>query len=338
MQYMPQTFRGLASVAAAAALLLAGAAGAATAAMLEKVDGFPDRPFTVIVPYGAGGGSDQLSRAWGAALEKVTGAGVQVVNKPGGGGMAAVPDFMAAPKDGYTILESIDDAVTNYVSGKLKENPAEDWEPICMTQITFSQLYIRPDDERFSDWESFLEYAKAHPNELTIANVGNLGSMERVNMKLLSDQLGFQVKQVAFDKPSERYAALIGAQVDALFEQPGDVRNFLDAGKMEPILTFYPKRPSAFSDTPTVHQVGGDFEPLLRFRGFYTHPAVPADRRAYLEEACKLAFDTDSFQKFNRSKYMQLINSYRDTEGSKKLIRGAIETYTEVYKEMGLIE
>ena len=326
MHYLPRTLRSLATAAAGAALLLAGTAGGATAAMLEKVDGFPDRPFTIIVPYGAGGGSDQLSRAWGAALEKVTGAGVQVVNKPGGGGMAAVPDFMAAPKDGYTILESIDDAVTNHVSGKLRENPAEDWEPICMTQITFSQLYIRPDDERFSDWNSFLEY------------VGNLGSMERVNMKLLGDQLGFQVKQVAFDKPSERYAALIGAQVDALFEQPGDVRNFLDAGKMEPILTFYPKRPSAFSDTPTVHDVGGDFEPLLRFRGFYTHPAVPADRRAYLEEACKLAFDTDSFQKFNRSKYMQLINSYRDTAGSKKLIRGAIETYTQVYKEMGLIE
>ena len=151
---------------------------------------------------------------------------------------------MTAPADGYTLLESIDDAVTNHVSGKLAENPGVDWEPLCMAQVTFSQIYIRPDDERFSDWESFVAYAKE--NEVSIANVGNLGSMERINMLKIEEALGFETNQIAFDKPAERYAALIGAQVDALFEQPGDVRNFLDAGQMTPVLSIYPERPDAF--------------------------------------------------------------------------------------------
>ena len=302
----------------------------------EKPADFPERPLTMIVPYGAGGGSDQLSRAMAAAMEPGLGQPIQVVNKPGGGGMAAVPDFMTAPADGYTILESIDDAVTNYVAGKLKENPGENWEPLCMAQITFSQIYIRPDDDRFSDWDSFLAYAK--DNEVTLANLGNAGSMERINMKKLEDALGFTTNQIAFDKPAERYAALIGAQVDALFEQPGDVRNFLDAGQMVPILTIYPERPEAFADVSTHQEAGADFEALLRFRGFYIHPDVPEDRKRYLEETCKEGFDSADFQAFNESKYMTLIDSYRDTAGSKELIAGAVDTYTAVYKEIGLIE
>jgi tripartite-type tricarboxylate transporter receptor subunit TctC len=309
---------------------------AATAAAQEKPADFPERPLTMIVPYGAGGGSDQLSRAMAAAMEPILGQPIQVVNKPGGGGMAAVPDFMTAPADGYTILESIDDAVTNYVAGKLKEHPGEDWAPLCMAQITFSQIYIRPDDPRFSDWESFLAHAKE--NQTTLANLGNAGSMERINMKKLEEALGFETNQIAFDKPAERYAALIGAQVDALFEQPGDVRNFLDAGQMVPILTIYPERPEAFAYTPTHLEAGADFEALLRFRGFYVTPGVPEDRKRFLEAACQEGFDSAEFQAFNESKYMTLIDSYRDAAGSKELIAKAVDTYAEVYKEIGLIE
>ena len=308
----------------------------AAAVAQEKPADFPERPLTMIVPYGAGGGSDQLSRAMAAAMEPALGQPIQVVNKPGGGGMAAVPDFMTAPADGYTILESIDDAVTNYVAGKLAEHPGEDWEPLCMAQITFSQIYVRPDDERFTDWESFLAYAKE--NEVALANLGNAGSMERINMKKLEDALGFATNQIAFDKPAERYAALIGAQVDALFEQPGDVRNFLDAGQMVPILTIYPERPEAFADVPTHQEAGAEFDALLRFRGFYVHPDVPEDRKRFLEATCKEGFDSAEFQTFNESKYMTLIDSYRDTAGSKELIAGAVDTYTTVYKEIGLID
>jgi tripartite-type tricarboxylate transporter receptor subunit TctC len=323
---------------AASAAVIGSALSPQGALALDKPGGFPERPVTIIVPYGAGGGSDQLSRAMASALEKVMGVGVQVVNKPGGGGMAAVPDFMNAPKDGYTILETIDNSVSNFVSGKLKENPGKDWVPLCMAQITFSQIYVRPDDSRFPDWKAFVAYAKANPGKLTIANVGNIGSMERVNMLKIERALGFKTNQIAFDKPAERYAALIGAQVDALFEQPGDVRSFLDAGQMKPILTVFDRRPAAFADVPTVKDVGADFEPLLRFRGFYTHPDVPKERQAYLEAACKEAFNSDRFQAFNKSKYMHLIDSYRDTAGSRKLIDGAIATYRAVYKEMGLIK
>ena len=303
---------------------------------LDKPGGFPERPLTIIVPYGAGGGSDQLSRAMAASLEDVVGVGVQVVNKPGGGGLAAVPDFMTAPADGYTILEAIDNAISNHAVGKLKEHPGTDWTPLCMAQITFSQVYIRPDDDRFSDWDSFVAYAK--DNTVKVANVGNLGSMERVNMLKIEQAQGFESNQIAFDKPAERYAALIGGHVDALFEQPGDVRNFLEAGQMKPIVTLLKEKPEAFADVPSMADAGIDFEPLMRFRGFWTHANTPDDRKQYLEAACKEAFDSDGFQAFNEKKYMTVIDSYRDTAGSVELINNSVDTYKGVYKEIGLIK
>jgi len=76
---------------------------------------------------------------------------------------------------------------------------------------------------------------------------------------------------------------------------------------------------------------------LYVLRGFYALPDVPEDRRKYLEAAMRAAFDSEGVQNFNQKKYMHLIDSYRDTAGSKKLIGNAIETYKAVYREMGLI-
>lgn len=302
----------------------------------EPPEGFPERPLEIIVPYGTGGGSDQLSRAMANAIEEVSGTSVQVTNKPGGGGLAAIPDFMAAPKDGYTMLESIDAVATNYAAGRMEQHPTEDIQPLAIAQITFNQLYIRPNDDRFSNFEEFVAYAQDNPGKLTVANVGNQGSMERINMFLLEQDLDFETKQIAFDEPSERYASVIGGHIDALFEQPGDVRQFLEADRLKPIVTFFDSRPSAFSEVPTHSEVGADFTALNRFRGFWTHPDVPEARKAYLEALIGAAWQTDSFQEFNRTKFMHLVNSYRDSEGATQLINNAIETYTKVYEEIGI--
>ena len=321
------------------AMLAASAFCATTATadeMLKKPDGFGNRPLTMIVPFGAGGGSDQLARAMAKAMEESAGISFQVVNKPGGGGTAAIPDFMLAPSDGYTVLEHIDNAVSAFAKGDISENPAADWVPLCMTQITFSQIYMRPDESRFTDWDSFVAYAKANPGAVTMANLGKVGSMELVVMQQLMDALGLDIKQIAFDKPAERYAALIGEHVDVLFEQPGDVRSFLDSGSMTPILTFLEERPDVFADVPTNKEVGADFAPLKRFRGFYVKKGVPQDRVDFLSAACKAGFATEDYAAFNEKKYMHLIDSYRDTDGSVALIDDAVKTYKGMYEKLGI--
>ncbi|MDA9009354.1 tripartite tricarboxylate transporter substrate binding protein [Alphaproteobacteria bacterium] len=301
-------------------------------------DGFPARPLTMIVPYGPGGGSGQVAAAMAEAVTGHSGAAINRDHKPGGSGMVGLAAFMAFPADGYTVLEHIDDAASAYASGSSKINPAEDLIPLVTSQITFSQIYIRSDEDRFSDWAGFVEYVKSKGGDATIANVSRAGSMERMMLKQVMDQSGIEMQQISFDKGGPRYAALKGGQVDALFEQPGDVRGFLDSGDFKPILTLLNERPGVFADVPSMADAGMDIKPLFRFRGFYVKAGVPADRLAWLQWAFQDAFGQDSYQAFNEKKYMTLIDSFRDTAGSVQLINDTVGIYQDLYKELGMIK
>ncbi len=317
------------------------AAPAIAAGLPDKMDkpgGFPERPLSMIVPYGPGGGSGQVSRAIIQGVKDATGIDITPDYKPGGSGMVGLKTYMAAPADGYTVLEHIDDATSAYAIGKSKIHPAKDLVPLVISQITFSQIYIRGSETRFKDWDSYVKFVKGRGGKSTIANVAGEGSMERINMNRIAGHFGFKVQQVSFDKPGQRYGALKGGQVDAMFEQPGDVRGFLESGDFKPILTLLFERPSAFADVPSMKDVGLTFTPLMRFRGFYVNKNAPADRVKYLQWAFQKGYHTDSYQAFNKKKFMDLIPSYRDTEGARKLINDTMGVYKKVYKEMGLVK
>jgi len=303
---------------------------------MAKPSGFPSRALTMIVPYGPAGGSGQVASAMAEAVTSHTGVSINRDHKPGGSGTVGMTAYMSAPPDGYTVLEHIDDASSAHALDSSKPNPAFDLIPLVISQVTFSQIYIRTNETRFNNWFSFVKYVKAQNGKSTIANVSKEGSMERVTMKFITEAAGMKIQQISFDKGAPRYGALLGGQVDALFEQPGDVRKFLDAKKFKPILTVFNERPGVFGDVPTHREMGMNFEPLLRFRGFYVHANAPSDRVKWLQWAFQRAYCQDSYQKFNESKFMTVIDSYRDTRGARDLIKSSIIQYRNVYKEMGL--
>ena len=303
---------------------------------MAKPSGFPERALTMIVPYGPAGGSGQIAAAMAQAVTELTGVSINRDHKPGGSGTVGMTTYMAAPNDGYNILEHIDDASSAHALDSSKPNPAIDLIPLVTAQVTFSQIYIRTNETRYNDWNSFVKWVKSQNGKATIANVSKEGSMERVTMKFITDGSGMKIQQISFDKGAPRYGALLGGQVDALFEQPGDVRKFLDAGKFKPILTVFNQRPGAFADVPTHKEMGMNFDPLLRFRGFYVHKNAPADRVKWLQWAFQRGYCQDSYQKFNESKFMTVIDSYRDTAGSVELINNSINQYRDVYKSMGM--
>ena len=330
------------AIALATTLLSANIAHAAACATdglpssMEKPDGYPARALNMVVPYGPAGGSGQVAQAMAKAVSDLTGVSINRDHKSGGSGTVGMTAYMAAPADGYSVMEHIDDASSAHALDSGRPNPASDLIPLVTSQITFSQVFIRTDEDRFTDWASFVTWVKAQNGRATIANVSKEGSMERVTMKFITDATGMKIQQISFDKGAPRYGALAGGQVDALFEQPGDVRTFLDAGKFKPILTILKESPSAFADVPNLTDAGLDFDPLFRFRGFYVHKDAPADRVKWLQWAFQKAYCQDSYQKYNESKYMTLIESYRDTAGSQELITQTVAQYREVYKSMGL--
>ena len=115
----------------------------------EKPGGFPERPLTMIVPYGPGGGSGQVARGMIQGVKDFSGDDINADYKPGGAGIVGLKTYMAAPQDGYTVLEHIDDASSAFAAGRSEVHPANDLIPLVVSQITFSQIYIRKSEDPF---------------------------------------------------------------------------------------------------------------------------------------------------------------------------------------------
>ena len=224
--------------------LLAGAAALQSPAAAEEK--YPSRPIELIVPFGPGGGADQLARLTGKLLEPIIGQGLPVVNVPGGTGATGMAKLIAAPADGYSAAIYIADTHA-LLTGANPRWKVEDLTPLAVMIQQPSFLFVAKDSP-FKTWAEFEKAAKAEPGKLKVATVG-FGSVDDFSLKHLEAKGGIKVVQVPFAKPSERYVSILGGHADALYEQAGDVAQFIKSGQMRPLLMFGDKRLGSLSRT-----------------------------------------------------------------------------------------
>ncbi len=303
---------------------------------MDRPDGFPSGPLTLIVPYGAGGGSGQLARAMTQAFTELTGVTINIEYKPGGSGRKGMDAFLSTPSDGNTILQHVDDAASAHALDEKRPNPAIDLAPLATVQVTFSQIYVFADEKRFADWNGLIAHAKEEGTSVRIATVSRKGSMERLNLRLMAEHYGLKIEPATFSAGRGEPDPAGKGPAHALLEQPGDVRQFLDSGKFRPILTLLPNRVPAFADTPSMSDAGLDFEPLLRFRSYFAKPDVPKVRLDWLKWAFQKAYCQPSFQAFNAKAYMHPTESFRDSAGTARLIDSTVTAYRKMQERFGL--
>ena len=131
---------------------------------------FPNKPITLIVPTGAGGGSDTVARKIAALAEPKLGQPINVVNVVGGGGVVGWEQVKASDPDGYTIMLAF---------GELNTNPHmqdisityEDFQPLILLNKSPSVLTVRT-DSGWNSIEDFIAYAKDHPGEVRVGTAG----------------------------------------------------------------------------------------------------------------------------------------------------------------------
>jgi tripartite-type tricarboxylate transporter receptor subunit TctC len=108
---------------------------------------------------------------------------------------------------------------------------------------------------------------------------------------------GITVVEVPYAKPSERYVSVIGGHVDALYEQAGDVRQFIVNKQIRPIIIFGKERLAAFKDVPCSWELGYHIA-LPQFRSYVVKAGTPPDRVRILTDALAKAVATPEYQKF----------------------------------------
>jgi len=301
------------------------ALGVATGASAFAVPGasaqekYPSRPIEFVVPWGPGGGADQLARLTGKLVEPLLGTSIPVVNVPGATGGTGMAKLLAAPADGYSMAIYIADSHA-LLAGPDARWKAEDITPVSVMIQAPSFLFVA-DNSRFKSWADFEKEAKANPGTLKVATLG-FGSVDDFTLKYMESK-GIKVVQVPFSKPSERYVSILGGHADALYEQAGDVGQFLKSKQMRPLMIFGEKRHPAFKDTPSSYELGYQVA-LPQFRSIVVRAGTPPERVDALSAALAKAAASDEFKKFLEDQFASP-DSYIDAAGARTFIKQQLE-------------
>jgi tripartite-type tricarboxylate transporter receptor subunit TctC len=285
---------------AASMLGALGAATVATPQLARAEDAYPSRPITMIVPWGPGGGSDQVGRAVAQSLQDVLkGTSIPVINVPGADGNDGMVRLVGGDADGYTMVIFIADTfVGNMTSKSAAAWQLSDITPIAMMN-TMPFAYYLSKDSPYKDWASFEKAAKT--TQMRVAITG-YGSAEDIGTKYFAGKGGLKLTQVAFAKPGERYAALLGNQVEVMCDPIGNVSHYVEAGQMKPICVWAEKRLGVVPSCPTAHEVGYNVV-LEEWRTIAVKAGTDPKKVAFLDRALAAAYKTADFQAFLKSSW-----------------------------------
>ncbi len=297
------------------------------AAAQEK---YPNRPIDFIVTWGTGGGADSMARQISALAQPILGVALPVSNVPGASGNTGMAQVLNAKPDGYTIVTYIQDTLMTIPMG-LGKHTVNDFEWIVRTQVADSFLFVKADSP-FRTVQELFRHAQANPGKLRVAATG-YGTVDDVSVRFL-EKKGYKMITVPYPKPGERYAAALGGHAEVLYEQAGDVLQYLKAGQLRPLVIFAEKRHPAFPDVPCSKELGLDIT-LPQFRGIAARKGVPRERVQILADAFRKAMDTPQWKKFAEEWYFSP-DSYMGSEPFARWVAGETELLDHLVKELGL--
>ena len=271
--------------------------GALTLPLLgqARAAAFPERPIELIVPWGPGGGADQLGRKVAQLWEPLLQVSLPVINVPGASGVTGLAKMLAAPADGYSVSVITADTIG------LQAEPGQSWrlEDIAPLGVLIQQtsFFFVGQESPFQSWAELAAAAKERELKVAITGFGTADD-QTVNYYRAK---GLKLTAVPFAKPGERYAAVVGGNADLLYEQAGDVRSFLEAGQLKPVIHFATVR-GDFPDVPTATELG---DPLTAkaYRGIIIRADTPPEITQKLIETLQEVAASADFKAYLAQQY-----------------------------------
>src|SRR5215218_9299469 len=263
--------RTFANVAGAAAM-----AGIPAALLVPAQAQYPDRPVKMIVPWAAGGDTDNIFRPFAAELQKHIGQPVVIANVGGASGTVGAREAKNAAPDGYTVYAVHDYIHLTFYAG-ISDVKYSDFEPICLVAATPSVLTASARTP-WKNWQELAEDAKKRPGEITVG--ATLGSTSHIFPAMIEKAAGLKFKYVSYDGLAPRMNALLGGHIDftgSNLTQKGKV----EAGLLRFLAIASEKRDPEMPDVPTLKELGVvEYEVV---RGLLVPKGTPAPVEAKLE-------------------------------------------------------
>ncbi|RZI75200.1 MAG: tripartite tricarboxylate transporter substrate binding protein [Variovorax sp.] len=247
-------FRQTLPMVAATALL---ATAGATWAQAWK----PTKPITLIVPWAAGGSTDQATRVAAAEIEKHLGQKVVVMNQPGASGSVGTKNAIEAPKDGYTwTAGAAKDLGTYKVLGML-ETSIQDWN-LYLTVAHVSVVGVNADTP-YKTMPELLAAMKAKPGSVSVATAG-VNSSGHSAIEAIARATGTTYKHVTYDGGNPAVVSTLSGETQVTTQLAAEQTDMIRAKKIRPL--------AVVSDKPLVIEGYGTVPPLSQFVPGFTDP------------------------------------------------------------------
>ena len=312
-------------------LTLLTSCGGQTRGPSGESGGQSNRPVDLVVPFGAGGGADQVARIAATAMEEELGAQIPVINTPGATGSTGITSMLtSSPGESMSILIQDTLATVSYGSASFT---LDQIQGVCRLQEMPSALFVQGNGP-YGDWEALAAAAGERPGELTVATVGQ-GGVDDVMLAAIAEQTGVEFRPVPFADPSERYAALLGGSVDAMYEQPGDVLSNLESGDFKPVMVFAEERVERLEGDYVLGKDIGVDTILNQFRGIVTNAEAGSEALENLSTACATVPEDSSFAEFQEQNF-STPDSYQDAEEFTANIQDQADTIADLQQRFGL--
>ena len=319
---------------------LLASAGFAIAALLGATsavaDGYPERPITLVAPYGPGGASDLSARMIAGAAPAHLGQPVLAVNKTGAAGVVGSNFVLNAKKDGYTMLSArVGSQMGVPAMNKTIPYAWDDFTILGMTELNPFVLVVNAESgiNSFADFEAKLQAGE----ELTYSSAG-VGTLLHIAVAVMANAMNVDFEKlthVPFKGGGKARAAVVADQVDFSFQNLSAVAGALEAGQLNALVVTMPERQPIIPDVPTAKEVGYEaLEMIVGWSAIYGPADLPDEVVAKWEETLQALKEDSAWNRMTKG--LGNIVSIMSADETRAFVEAQYNTYNTTLEKLGL--
>ena len=236
----------------------------------------PTKPIKLIVPWGAGGSTDQVTRVCAGELESALGQKVVVVNQPGASGSIGTKNTLDAPRDGYTWTSgAAKDLGTYQILGMIDTN-IRDWN--LFLNISLPQVVAVQADSPYKDFGDLLKAFKSKPGKITVSSAG-INSAGHSGIETIKKYTGISYKHITFDGGNPAVIAVVSGEAEVVTQLSSEETDMLKAGKLRAlaVLDDNPLDIKGYGTVPPITKWIPEFKGAPIYFGIFVPKGVPDD-------------------------------------------------------------